>query len=280
MREIEGGACRLCRPRGVSAGRRTKEDDGEGPDAAADLQALVESTTRGDPESPLLWTARSQRNLVAALGRQGHQTSMKTVARLLQDRLQPAGQPQAPGGRSHPDRNAQFEHIDKTIRRQPARDAGHLRGHEEEGTGRGRTRTAGGNCAPTAIPKRSTCMTSSTRTGKVAPYGVYDLQKNKAWVSVGINHDTAEFAVETVRSWWQEMGASAYPAGHLAGDHGGWRRQQRLSAAAVEARTASASSTRSASRLPCVICRRGPASGTRSSTACSPSSRRTGAADR
>ena len=82
-------------------------------------------------------------------------------------------------------------------------------------------------------------MTSSDQDGKVAPYGVYDLRGNEAWVSVGISHDTAEFAVETIRTWWQEMGPPTYPHA-LAGHHRRWRGQQRLSAAPVEAGAASA----------------------------------------
>ena len=196
-------------PRGVPGAGR-KKTTAKDPTLLADLQALVEATTRGDPESPLLWTARSQRNLVAALAQQGHQTSMKMVARLLKElgySLQ-ANRKRLEGAQ-HPDRNAQFEHINETIRApaQPRRSRSSPWTRRRRNSS-GRTRTGAASCAPTAIPRTFTCMTSSARTGKVAPYGVYDLQKNEAWVSVGISHDTAEFAVETVRTWWTGDGGA------------------------------------------------------------------------
>ena len=177
-----------------------------------DLKALVEATTRGDPESPLLWTARSQRNLVAALVKQGHRTSMKMVARLLKElgyslhanrkRLE---------GAQHPDRNAQFEHINETIRQQ-------LDAHEpvisvdtKKKELVGPYKNAGRELRTQGDPEDVNLYDFVGEDGKVAPYGVYDLHKNDAWVSVGISHDTAEFAVETVRTWWKEMGASTYP---------------------------------------------------------------------
>jgi hypothetical protein len=201
------GQARVRKP---GAGR--KKTTAKDPTLLTDLQALVEATTRGDPESPLLWTARSQRNLVAALVRQGHQTSMKMVARLLKElgySLQ-ANRKRLEGAQ-HPDRNAQFEHITETIRH-------HLDAHErvisvdtkkKELVGpyknAGRERRAHGD------PEDVRVYDFVDEDGKVTPYGVYDLQKNEAWVSVGISHDTAECAVETVRTWWREMGAATYP---------------------------------------------------------------------
>ena len=142
---------------------------------------------------PLETSIHTGRRLVT----HGHQTSMKMVARLLKElgySLQ-ANRKRLEGAQ-HPDRNAQFEHINETIRR-PARGAraGDLGGHEEEGAGGRRTRTGAASSAPRAIPRTSVSTTSSATDGKVAPYGVYDLQQNEAWVSVGISHDTAEFAV-------------------------------------------------------------------------------------
>jgi hypothetical protein len=177
------------------------------------LKVLIESTTRGDPESPLLWTARSQRNIVAALKKQGHQTSMKMVSRLLKElgyslqanrkRLE---------GTQHPDRNAQFEHINETIRRQleanepvisvDTKKKKELVGPYKNG---GREIRAQGDSEDVNVHDFV-----DKKKGKVAPYGVYDLRKNEAWVSVGISHDTAEFAVQTIRTWWHEMGATKY----------------------------------------------------------------------
>ena len=157
-------------------------------------------------------------------------------------------------GAQHPDRNAQFEHINETIRRQlAARRAGHLGGHEEEGTG-GQLQERGPRAAR---PGRSrggrTCTTSSARTGKVAPYGVYDLQPERGWVSVGISHDTAEFAVrDHPHAGGRRWARPRIPHATLARHHGRRRRQQRLSAAAVEARAAGASSTNSG--FPITVC--------------------------
>jgi hypothetical protein len=195
-----------------SGGGRKKATEKD-PMLLADLAALVESTTRGDPESPLLWTARSQRNLVAALKEQGHQTSMKMLSRLLKElgySLQ-ANHKRLEGAQ-HPDRNAQFEHINETLRRQleanqPAISVDtkkrELVGPYKNG---GRELSAKGD--PVDVNVHDFV---DEEQGRATPYGVYDLQKNEAWVSVGISHDTGEFAVQTIRTWWNEMGASKYP---------------------------------------------------------------------
>jgi transposase len=178
-----------------------------------DLKALVESTTRGDPESPLLWTARSLRNLVTELKARGHKTSLNMVSRLLKElgySLQ-ANRKRLEGAQ-HPDRNAQFEHINEVLRRQleanePAISVDtkkkELVGPYKNG---GRELRAKGdpddvNMHDFVDPKK----------GRASPYGVYDIQENEAWVSVGLSHDTAEFAVQTIRTWWNEMGAPRYP---------------------------------------------------------------------
>jgi DDE family transposase len=214
LRQIEGGwtppwgNARLRKP---GAGR--KKTTAKDPTLLPDLQALVEATTRGDPESPLLWTARSQRNLVAALVKQGHQTSMKMVARLLKDDLGYSLQANRKRleGAQHPDRNAQFEHINETIRHQ-------LDAHEpvisvdtKKKELVGPYKNDGRELRPRGDPEDVRVHDFIDDAGKVAPYGVYDLCKNDAWVSVGISHDTAAFAVATIHTWWTEMGAAAYP---------------------------------------------------------------------
>ena len=179
----------------------------------SDLKALVESTTRGDPESPLLWTARSQRNIVDALEKQGHQTSMKLVSKLLKE-LGYSLQANSKGlkGAQHPDRNAQFEHINETLRRQieanePAISVDtkkrELVGAYKNG---GRELSAKGD--PVDVNVHDFI---DDELGRATPYGVYDLKVNEAWVSVGISHDTGEFAVQSIRTWWSEMGNSRYP---------------------------------------------------------------------
>jgi hypothetical protein len=214
LRALEDGTAPPMDPtrsRRVGGGRKKATD--KDPTLVPDLKALVESTTRGDPESPLLWTARSQRNIVDALKEQGHQTSMKMVSRLLKElgySLQ--GNRKRLEGTQHPDRNAQFEHINETLRRQleanePAISVDtkkkELVGPYKNG---GRELSAKGD--PVDV---NTHDFKDDEKGHASPYGVYDLKKNEAWVSVGISHDTGEFAVQTIRTWWNEMGASRYP---------------------------------------------------------------------
>jgi transposase len=214
VRAIEDGTAPSLPPtrsRRPGGGRKaTTEKD---PTLLPDLKALIESTTRGDPESPLLWTARSQRNIVAALKKQGHQTNKNMVARLLKKlgySLQ-ANRKRLEGAQ-HPDRNAQFEHINETIRRQLEANEPvisvdtkkkELVGDFKNG---GRELRAHGD--PDDVKVHDFV---DPEQGRAAPYGVYDLQKNEAWVSVGLSHDTGEFAVQTIRTWWKEMGAPRYP---------------------------------------------------------------------
>jgi hypothetical protein len=177
------------------------------------LKALVESTTRGDPESPLLWTARSQRNIVAALKLQGHQTSMRTVAKLLKvlgyslqanrKRLE---------GAQHPDRNAQFEHINEEIHRRLDTNEPVISVDTKKKELVGAYKNVGRELRAKGDPEDVKVHDFvDPEKGRAAPYGVYDLRENEAWVSVGISHDTGEFAVQTVRTWWKEMGAPRYP---------------------------------------------------------------------
>ncbi|MBK8012897.1 MAG: ISAzo13 family transposase [Deltaproteobacteria bacterium] len=214
VRSIEDGTAAPMDPtrsRRPGAGRKkaTEKD----PTLLPDLQALVEATTRGDPESPLLWTARSQRNIVEALAAQGHSTSMKMVSSLLKQlgySLQ-ANRKRLEGAQ-HPDRNAQFEHINETLRlqleaNQPAISVdtkkkelvGSYKNDGRELRGKGDADDV--NVHDFIDPEQ----------GRATPYGVYDIQGNEAWVSVGLSHDTGEFAVQSIRTWWNEMGAFRYP---------------------------------------------------------------------
>jgi hypothetical protein len=214
VRAIENGTgpnLSLSRSRRPGGGRKRATE--KNPALLPALKDLVESTTRGDPESPLLWTARSQRNIVAELAKKGYQTSMKMVARLLKDlgySLQ-ANRKRLEGAQ-HPDRNAQFEHINETIRKQIQANEPVIsvdtKKKELVGNYQNRGQELREKGKPEAVNVHDFI---DKKKGKVAPYGVYDLQKNEAWVSVGISHDTAEFAVETIRSWWKNMGVIAYP---------------------------------------------------------------------
>jgi transposase len=209
----DGTAERLPPTRSRRPGGGRKKTTDKDPTLLPDLKVLVEATTRGDPESPLLWTARSQRNLVEALKQQGHQTSMKMVSRLLKElgySLQ-ANRKRLEGAQ-HPDRNAQFEHINETIRRQLAANEPAISVDTKKKELVGPYKNGGRELRAQGDPEDVNVHDfADEEQGKVAPYGVYDLQNNEAWVSVGISHDTAEFAVETIRTWWRELGAPKYP---------------------------------------------------------------------
>jgi len=177
------------------------------------LKQLIESTTRGDPESPLLWTARSQRNLIEALETEGYRISKHSLANLLQAlgySLQ--GNRKKQEGAQHPDRNAQFEHINEMVRQQLAAGEPVVSVDTKKKELVGSFKNAGRELRPQGDPEDVNVHDfPSQGEGKAIPYGVYDLAENEAWVSVGISHDTAEFAVATLRTWYYELGQSFYP---------------------------------------------------------------------
>jgi hypothetical protein len=200
------------RSRRPGAGRKKAID--KDPTLLPDLKELVESTTRGDPESPLLWTLRSQRNLVAALQEMGHKITMRTVANLLKEELGYSLQAnrKRAEGTQHPDRNAQFEHISETVRQQTQAGEPAISVDTKKKEMMGNYKNGGAELRPKGDPEDVNVHDFvDPKLGRVAPYGVYDLAENEAWVSVGISHDTGEFAVQTIRTWWCEMGKSLYP---------------------------------------------------------------------
>jgi transposase len=178
-----------------------------------DLESLVEPMTRGDPVSPLRWSCKSTTKLAAELHALGHRISQRTVYRLLVEldySLQ--SNRKTKDGASHWDRNAQFEHIADRVkdfqqRRQPVIS---IDAKKKELIGE--FKQAGREWNPKRHPVEvSVHDFADPELGKVVPYGVYDLTANQAWVSVGINHDTAEFAVASIRRWWYELGQPLYP---------------------------------------------------------------------
>ena len=203
------------RSRRPGGGRKKLTD--KDPTLLPDLKTLVESTTRGDPESPLLWTARSLRNIVRALKKQGHRVEINTVAKLLKElgySLQ--GNKKVREGAQHPDRNAQFEHINELVRRQLESGEPAISVDTKKKELVGNYKNMGKELRPKHSPERVLSHDFPNKdTGdgqsKAVPYGVYDLAANEAWVSVGINHDTGQLAVNTIRTWWLEMGQALYP---------------------------------------------------------------------
>jgi len=177
-----------------------------------DLQHLVDPATRGDPMSPLLWTCKSTRNLAETLGGLGHAVSHQSVARLL-DLLGYSLQAnrKTEEGKNHPDRNAQFEHINQKVKAFQRREQPVVSVDTKKKELVGNFKNSGREHEPEGQPRKVKTKDFPTREGKVAPYGVYDLTRNEGWVNVGIDHDTAAFAVESVRRWWYRMGQPTYP---------------------------------------------------------------------
>ena len=177
------------------------------------LEALVEPTTRGDLESALRWTCRSTRQLAAALKAQGYRIGHQTVASLLDDlgySLQ--GNQKTTEGSSHPDRDAQFKYIQRRVEEFQSRGQPVVSVDTKKKEHVGDFKNNGKEWRPKGNPERVRVYDFVDKTlGKANPYGVYDTTANVGWVSVGVDHDTAEFAVETLRRWWEKMGLSQYP---------------------------------------------------------------------
>jgi Rhodopirellula transposase DDE domain len=178
-----------------------------------DLEALVEPTTSGDPQSPLRWTCKSTRNLAEVLVHQGHRVSHHTVARLLQDmEYSLQVNHKAIEGTSPPDRNAQFEPIYHRVRSFQDRGQPVVSVDTKKKELVGNFKNSGGEWRPKGQPEEVRSKDfKDKQLGKVAPYGVDNLTANAGWVSVGIDHDTARFATESLKRWWSGMGSKVYP---------------------------------------------------------------------
>ena len=180
---------------------------------AGALDALVEPTSRGDPMGPLRWTCKSTRNLAEELGKKGFTSSPSTVARLLKASgysLQ-STRKTLEGGK-HPDRDAQFRYIDKRVRAAQARGEPVISVDTKKKELVGRYTNKGREWRPRGQPEQVKVHDFiDEELGKAIPYGVYDVSRNEGWVSVGNDHDTPEFAVQTVRTWWRKMGRRVYP---------------------------------------------------------------------
>jgi transposase len=214
----------LRRTRKPGGGRKkTVEKD---PRLINDLESLIEPYTRGQPDSPLRWTCKSVRRLADELKKMGHATSHRMVAALLQDlgySLQ--SNRKSLEGSFHPDRNSQFEHINSQTMRFQAEGQPVISVDTKKKELVGDFKNNGRELRPKGDPERVRVHDFKIKElGKVAPYGVFDLKRNEGWVSVGTDHDTAAFAVESIRRWWKTMGCSAYPAAKrllITADSGG-----------------------------------------------------------
>jgi len=207
VRLLEQGS-RVRRPGG---GRKTlKTLD---PSLERDLELLVEPLTRGDPESPLRWTCKSTRKLAEELNRQGHRVGDRKVADLLHDlhySLQANAKTRE--GSSHPDRNAQFEYINDLAQAFQKRSQPVISIDTKKKELIGDFKNNGSEWQPKNQPEEVRVHDFEDKElGKVIPYGVYDIAKNEGWVTVGTDHDTSDFAIDTILGWWKRMGRQAYP---------------------------------------------------------------------
>ena len=184
------------------------------PQIGVDLEHLVEPVTRGDPESPLRWTRTSVRKLAKELSKQGHQVSHELVSQLLYQlgySLQ-ANSKTLEGG-THPDRNAQFEHINTQAKAFLAAGEPVLSVDAKKKELVGDFKNGGHEWRPKGEPEEVRVYDFPLKElGRVTPYGIYDQGHNTGWVNVGIDHDTAAFAVESIRRWWNAVGKQQYPS--------------------------------------------------------------------
>jgi len=199
------------RVRGAGAGRKPLTDTDPGLSAA--LEALVDPATRGDPQSPLRWTSKSTRDLAAELGAQGHGASSWSVAKLLRRlgySLQAATKTRE--GNQHPDRDAQFRYLAAQVQAFFSAGDPVVSVDTKKKELVGPYKNGGREWQPKGEPVEVNVHDFIGEQGKAIPYGVYDVAADAGWVSVGTDHDTSAFAVQTLRRWWQSMGAPAYPA--------------------------------------------------------------------
>ena len=217
-RTIRNGIEELQSDTPLPSGRQRRSGGGRKPlefsqhDLIDAIDRLVEPTERGDPQSPLRWTCKSLSNLQHELVSQGYRvgrTKISNILRSLGYSLQ--GNRKTREGTDHPDRNAQFEHIARRVRacQRGGRPAVSVDTKKKETLGK--KANVGKEYRPKGVPLEvDTHDFPDKELGKAIPYGVYDIKSNEAWVSVGISHDTGEFAVEAIRRWWRRMGKKRY----------------------------------------------------------------------
>ena len=215
---IREGIAELKKPKELPLGRIRRAGGGRkkaterDPTLKADLEELLEATTRGDPMSPLRWTCRSVRNLEAELKSKGHSVSHQIIADLLHemDYSLQANHKTKEGG-DHPDRNAQFEYLNGKVKQYLGWKEPVISVDTKKKELVGDFKNGGKELRPKGNPEPVRVHDFLIpELGRVNPYGIYDISQNAGWVNVGVDHDTAEFAVESIRRWWRSMGQPTY----------------------------------------------------------------------
>jgi len=208
-----GSACDAVgkRVRRPGAGRKSAVTHQPGLPAA--LETLIEDAIRGDPCAPLLWISRSQRHLVKALAENGFKASQWVVAKLLREmKYSCQANSRTREGGTHPDRDAQFQHVNATVKAAIAASQPAISVDTKKKELVGDFKNNGRELRRRGDPEKVRVHDFNIpELGKVAPYGVYDIAANHGWVSVGIDADTGAFAVESIRRWWYKLGKPRYP---------------------------------------------------------------------
>ena len=209
--ELDAGDEPLGRTRRPGGGRKPLTETDAG--ARTALLSLVEPTSRGDPESPLRWTTKSVRNLAEAMSAAGHRISPPTVAKLLKaEGFSLQANAKTIEGGQHPDRDAQFRYLNDRVREHQQAQCPVISVDAKKKELVGKFKNSGREWQPKGEPQQTNVHDFiDTDLGKAIPYGVYDVGADTGWVSVGTDHDTAEFAVATIRTWWRTTGSGAYP---------------------------------------------------------------------
>jgi transposase len=211
QREFDSSGVPAERQRQPGGGRKSLVEGD--PTLLEDLDRLIDPCTRGDPESPLRWTCKSTYRLAEVLQQQGHAISQRSVYRLLTAlgySLQ--GNRKAEEGADHPDRDAQFQFINRQVRRFQRRGQPVISVDTKKKENIGNFGQGGEEWEPQGQPRRTKTHDFRAKgEPKASPYGVYDPTRDEGWVNVGISHDTAQFAVASIRGWWRKMGRQRYP---------------------------------------------------------------------
>jgi hypothetical protein len=209
--ELDAGEEPLGRTRREGGGRKSLTETDPG--VRSTLLSLVEPTSRGDPESPLRWTTKSVRHLAEAMSAAGHAISPPTVAKLLEaEGFSLQANAKTIEGGQHPDRDAQFGYLNDRVREHQDSGDPVISVDTKKKELIGTFKNGGREWQPKGQPEHTNVHDFIDKDrGKAIPYGVYDVAADSGWVSVGTDHDTAEFAVATIRTWWRTTGSDAYP---------------------------------------------------------------------
>lgn len=218
---IHAGICEIdpCSSTTITVGRVRKEGAGRkplthhAPDILETLDSLVEPTTRGDPESPLRWTCKSTRRLAQEMQQRGYRIGDRKIAGLLHEmKYSLQANAKTIEGTQHPDRNAQFEYINTQAKAFASKAQPVISVDTKKKEIVGNFKNGGREWQPQGDPEQTMVHDFEDKDlGKIIPYGVYDIAANNGWVSVGMDHDTSDFAIDSILAWWRQMGKATYP---------------------------------------------------------------------